>query len=264
MAKLTVHTPFNIDLDFVVAPLLKRAAAYGIDIIITAIFAFIMFSTVVDKAANYEQFLEFTNLFLVALPIYFYHLICEIMMNGQSIGKKIMGIRVVNENGNAASTSQYLLRWILSIPNLISVVIAYYLFFYPAIIISVILLAVPDIISIAISDTGKRIGDRAANTVVVEIKNKVNIENTIFKEVDTHKEYIPKFPEVMLLTDKDINSIRNLMTQKRTKELDLYVDRVSRRIEEVLKVRNTSMDAYYFFEELLIDYNYITQQKLNR
>lgn len=264
MAKLTIHTPFNIDLDFVVAPLLKRAVAYGIDILLTAIFAFTMYSTVLDQADNYEQFIEFTNLFLIVLPIYFYHLICEILMNGQSVGKKIMGIRVVNENGNAASMSQYLLRWILSIPNLLSIAIAYFLFMYPWILFSLLILAVPDIISIAISDTGKRIGDRAAGTVVVEIKNKVNIENTIFKEIDTQKEYVPKFPEVMLLTDKDINSIRNLMTQKRTKELDLYVDRVSRRIEEVLKITNNSMDPYYFFEELLTDYNYITQQKLNR
>jgi len=264
MARLTVHTPFNIDLEFAVAPIFKRGAAYGIDLLITAIFAFVMTSTVLDKASGLDDLLEASQLFLIVLPIYLYHLVCELLMNGQSLGKKIMRIRVVNESGNAASTSQFLLRWILSIPNLASVGVAYYLLTMPVVVLAVGILALPDIISMAISETGKRIGDRAANTVVIDLRYKTDIEHTIFREVGTQTDYVPKFPEVMQLTDKDINTLRNLLSQKRTSDLDLYVDRVARRIEDVLKIHNNSMDPYYFFEELLHDYNFITQQQSNR
>jgi len=263
MARLTVHTPFNIDLEFAVAPIFKRGAAYAIDLLITALFAFVVTSTLVDQASGVEELTDAAQLFLVIIPIYLYHLLCELFMNGQSFGKKLMRIRVVNESGNAASTSQFLLRWILSIPNMASVAVAYYLFVAPVSILAIAILAIPDIISMAISETGKRIGDRAANTVVIDLRYQTDIQHTIFREV-TQTDYVPKFPEVMQLTDKDINTLRNLLSQKRTSDLDLYVDRVARRIEAVLKVHNNSMDAYYFFEELLHDYNFITQQQSNR
>lgn len=264
MARLTVHTPFNIDLEFAVAPILKRGAAYAIDLLITAAYAFIISNTVISKAASLDELLDASQLFLLVLPIYGYHLACELLMNGQSLGKKIMGIRVVNESGNAAGISQFLLRWILSIPNLASVLVAYSLLYNPGMAILIGVLALPDLISMAISETGKRIGDRAANTVVIDLRYRSDIEHTIFREVATKTDYVPKFPEVMQLTDKDINTLRNLLSQKRTSDLNLYVDRVARRIEEVLNIHNNSMDAYYFFEELLHDYNFITQQQSNR
>src|SRR4029077_2127195 len=52
-------------------------------------------------------------LLFVFLPPFLYHVLLEVTMNGQSVGKKIMGMRVVNENGGKASISQFLIRWLL-------------------------------------------------------------------------------------------------------------------------------------------------------
>ena len=49
---------------------------------------------------------------LSGFPVLFYYPVMEILTNGQTIGKKIMGIRVITLEGGQASVSQYLLRWI--------------------------------------------------------------------------------------------------------------------------------------------------------
>ena len=48
---------------------------------------------------------------LRALPVLFYYPMMEILTNGQTVGKKIMGIRVITLEGGQASISQYLFRW---------------------------------------------------------------------------------------------------------------------------------------------------------
>lgn len=262
MSKIAVSTPFNIELEFSLASIPKRAAAYFIDLLICSSYLYLVILTIFQNIET-PKLLELGGMLFILIPVYFYHPLSEILMNGQSIGKKIMGIRVINEKGNAASISQYLLRWILSILNYASVAIAYYLFAIPPIIFFLFMLALPDVISIATSTTGKRIGDRAAGTVVVNTKTVMPISNTIFIEQRENTNYTPKFPEVMQLTDRDINSLRNLLAQKRSRHLDEYVTPIAERIEKALGVHNNSGDPYYFFEELLFDYNYLTQQKTN-
>lgn len=263
MAKLNVLTPFNIELEFDIAPLGKRALAYFVDVMVGVVYVLLLRLTILETAVDFEGLLDVSQFFLIVLPLFFYHFVSEMLMNGQSAGKKIVGIRVVNKNGNAASISQYLLRWILSLPNVLFAPVAGYLIWYSPWLSFVALgiLALPDIICYAVTKSGQRIGDLAANTVVVNTRHSMDIEQTIFREVSTDTGYQPKYPEVMRLTDKDINSLRNLLKQKRTKDLDTYTHRVAERIETVLKISNNSGDAYHFFEELLTDYNYYVQTK---
>lgn len=263
MAKLNVLTPFNIELEFDIAPLGKRALAYFIDVMVGVVYVLVLHLTILETAIAFEGLFDVSQFFLITLPLFFYHFFSEMLMNGQSVGKKIVGIRVVNKNGNAASISQYLLRWILSLPNIVFVpVVGYVVWLNPWLGFMMIgMMALPDTICYAVTKAGQRIGDLAGNTVVVNTKHSMDIEQTIFREVSVDTGYQPKYPQVMRLTDKDINNLRNLLQQKRTKDLDTYTLRVAQRIETVLKITNDSGDPYYFFEALLTDYNYYVQTK---
>lgn len=263
MAKLNVLTPFNIELEFDIASLGKRALAYFIDIMVGVVYVLLLHLTILETAIEIEGLFDVSQFFLVILPLFFYHFFSEMLMNGQSLGKKVIGIRVVNKNGNAASISQYLLRWILSLPNIMFVpVVGYLVWVSPWLgFVTIGILALPDAICYAVTKSGQRIGDLAANTVVVSTRHSIDIEQTIFREVSLDTGYQPKYPQVMRLTDKDINSLRNLLKQKRTKDLDTYTTRVAERIETVLQISNDSADQYHFFEELLTDYNYYVQTK---
>jgi hypothetical protein len=72
--------------------------------------------------------------------------------------------------------------------------------------------------------------------------------------------YEPVYPEVLKLTDRDINGIRNLLTGKTNADTENYMMRVAYRIEEVLNIKMNG-EPVLFLQTLLKDYNYLTQNK---
>ena len=119
MSAIKVPTTFNIDLEFEIPEFHRRLFAWIVDVIIQVIYYKIALELLSRSISAHDLFSEDAqyNLWglymMIIVPIFTYHLICEITMNGQSIGKKIMGRRVVNENGGKASFSQFLIRWFL-------------------------------------------------------------------------------------------------------------------------------------------------------
>src|SRR5690606_12148888 len=89
---------------------------------------------------------------LLYLPVLFlYNLVCETFFGGQSIGKKSMGIKVVKMNGHNPTVGDCLLRWCLRIVD-----------------IGASLGALAAIL-VSSSEKGQRLGDMAANTVVIRL-----------------------------------------------------------------------------------------------
>lgn len=113
MSLLQVNTAFNINLQFETAPFHYRLFAWLIDLVILILFLRIMFyfldySFDISNASQYGL----TEIF-VFIPFLLYHLLCELFIHGQSIGKLILGIKVVSLTGRSASASQSLLRWLM-------------------------------------------------------------------------------------------------------------------------------------------------------
>lgn len=263
MNVLQIQTPFNIELEFSLASTGKRVLAHLIDIVVGCLYVLILTLTVFDLHSSNYMGLDWLGFFVLYLPLYAYQFIAENFFHGQTIGKRLMGVKVISENGHAASTSQCVLRWMLSFGNLMFPLVAFYIVyhFYIWILILHVVICIPDIICMFINDKGKRIADLAAHTVVVNTKHKADIFETIFVPVPTQSGYTPKYPEVLKLSDRDINALNKLLQQKRTKELDEYTSKVEARIKQFLEIENISGDSYIFFEELLTDYNFLTQNR---
>jgi len=269
MALFTVTTPFNIDLEFSLAAFYKRMFAWLIDLLVILIYSYVMLFFVYGnllgiralKDETKDSLSMFLEIFTIAAPIMFYHLLFEVFMNGRSPGKYFMGIKVINMEGASATLSQLLLRWIVCFPNyfLILVIFAYEPSFFLGIAFFLGVVALPDVICIAVSKHSQRLGDLAAGTVVVDTKYKMDIEETIFIEMEGTI-YEPVYPEVLKLTDRDINGIRNLLKGKMNADAENYMLRVAYRIEEVLNVKMNG-DPHFFLQTLLKDYNYLTQTR---
>lgn len=268
MALFTVSTPFNIDLEFSLAAFHKRMFAWLIDMLLIFLYSYIMlffvYGNMSDNLESYSDRFKVQTvleLLTIAIPVMLYHLLFEIFMNGKSPGKWLLGIKVMNKEGAAASFSQLVLRWILCLPNYFLLAVIYVV--QPAYLLAVAMVlgiaALPDVISIAVSTNSQRLGDLAAGTVVVDTRYKMNIAETIYMEVDD-QDYKPLFPQVLKLSDRDINGIRNLLDGKVTRDSENYVLRVAYRIEEVLHIKMNG-DPLFFLQTLLKDYNYLTQNK---
>lgn len=269
MALFTVTTPFNIDLEFSLAAFYKRALAWLIDLLVILIYCYLIKFFIYRSLLGLKDFRTeeggtfsfILELLTIAIPVMFYHFLFEIFMNGKSPGKYFLGIKVINMEGASATFSQLLLRWIVCLPNYFLIIVVYVVepsyLFGVALVLGI--LSLPDVICIAVSKYSQRLGDLTAGTVVVDTRYKMDIGETIFIEMEG-KSYEPVYPEVLKLTDRDINGIRNLLNGKMNTENENYMLRVAYRIEEVLHVKMNG-DPLFFLQTLLKDYNYLTQNR---
>jgi len=178
-------------------------------------------------------------------------------LHGQSLGKKVLGIRVMSLEGGEPTVSQYLLRWATRFfewPLVFSTVLPGFgvliqLFF-------VGFFGVFVVIIIAISKANQRLGDLGAGTVVVDAKIRTYLHETIFLEV-SGKDYNVQFPEVMKLTDRDINTIKSILDVASRKGDHKLATSAAEKIKMHLRI-HSALSPFDFLEKVLMDYNYIS------
>ena len=263
MPSVQIATPFNLSLDFEIAEFHKRIFAYGIDLFIMVAYAWIMgnfvyadsMQTIVGERANMGW-----SIILISLPILLYPLICEVAMHGQTIGKKVLDIRVMNLHGGEPTLSQYIIRWIFRFfewPLVFGVVFPGFFIIYQ--LMGMVIPGIVVIIIVAVTQKNQRLGDLAANTVLVKTRINTSINDTIFQEVDQNN-YRVMFPQVMQLSDRDINTIKSVINNSNNKSGQDLAWRTADRVKTALKIE-TNTDAVMFLEILLQDYNYLATKE---
>lgn len=258
MPVIQIATPFNIDIEFEVAEFHKRLLAYVIDFIILFIYLLSMYALLINGFGLEYESIGFIILVLL-LPTLFYTPLAELLMGGQTVGKKMLHIKVVSLDGGEPTLGQVLLRWFLRFYEWGGII--FYLFWRsPFWGLSVLMLGgVISIIIIVLNNRSQRLGDIVAGTVVVNTKSNLTVHDTIFMQV-SQKDYQVRFPEVMRLSDRDINTIKNVIIQaERTNNYDMC-NRVAFKVQDVLKV-STDMYAIDFLEKILADYNYLATKE---
>jgi uncharacterized RDD family membrane protein YckC len=142
-----VQTPEGVDLSLPVAGPVPRALAYGLDLAIQTV-GLGSLQTVLFAAGG-SGFA--TGLYLIAgfLTYWFYPVLFEVLSHGQTPGKRIVGLRVVQENGTPIGWSASLLRNFLLVAD-----------FLP-------LLYLAGMVSMCVDASFRRLGDLAAGTLVV-------------------------------------------------------------------------------------------------
>lgn len=257
MSVITVTTPFNIDLEFRIATVGKRFLAWLIDVCVICIYYAAMVRVLLPLVGIDIAAQQAASLFLLILPVLLYQVAMEILNSGQTLGKMLTRIRVMDKSGLEASTSQYVVRWALCIGNLFIYAIPYLILSNVLFIFVFMFLYVPDAVSMVVSGKNQRLGDLAAGTMVIETKVQSDIHQTIYQAIETEA-YKPSFPQVMRLTDKDINGIRNLLATKRNShDHEVYIINVAQKIKTVLAI-TSDLPARDFLAQLLSDYNYFT------
>jgi uncharacterized RDD family membrane protein YckC len=268
MPAIKVPTSFNIDVEFEIPEFFRRLLAWLIDVLIE--FCYLMIALYIlnqiDKSLNRYDHDSSYNMNAIALlfmlPLFIYHVVMEITMNGQSIGKKAMSLKVVNENGGRASFSQFFIRWILRVSDIWIVVIVILLIFSPTqnsemnfALAGAIVFLITDVVLAIASKKGQRIGDMLARTILIRTNRRASIEETVFQEVADS--YTPVYPQIMQLSDRDINAIKNILETARKKgDMDMAVA-AGEKIKGHLKIES-SLSPFEFLEILLKDYNYLS------
>lgn len=268
MKTLQINTTQNVNINFTIASLGERLLAFAGDNVLKFGYIYI--------AINYFNLFNFDNSLndqwsiramdvLVFLPITFYSLYSEIGLNGQTIGKKLLKIKVVNIDGFKPSNTDYIMRWFL---RTIDFNIFTLLFVYiaslglsnnvPLLITLFIFGKLTGLICISLTKNNQRFGDLAANTIVISLKDNIQFSHTISENIS--KQYIPTYSQVINLSDNDARIIKDTYrVAVKSNDFSTMI-KLRNKIEQVTKIKSLEKSDAIFIDKILKDYNYYTQE----
>src|SRR6476620_8574599 len=216
MSVISITTSQNIELEYDLASLGERIVASIIDLVILVGYIILMgmFTNFSDEL-NYKYGWVYLFLFL---PVTFYSLLCETLLDGQSVGKKVMGIKVISLNGNPASFGQYLIRWLFRLVDL----------WIGSFVLAVIL--------IAVSEKHQRIGDIVAGTAVVRTRPRMALHQTLYAPV-ADINYVTNYPEVTRLGDSNMQLVKEVLINVQKSGNTTLALQTMEKIESVLNIK---------------------------
>jgi uncharacterized RDD family membrane protein YckC len=252
MLTVKLDTGFNIEVDFPISPFHRRMFSYIIDVMVMLFYWKIM-QLIFGVRLGDSDYLWLSV--LLGIPVLLYFPLMEIFTNGQTVGKKILGIRVIRLEGGQASVSQYILRWMFRTIDF--PVWIFFSIFQGALPWYSSIFVFTGIASIIISNKSQRIGDIVAGTIVIFTRSKSSWQDTVFTEIEA--DYKPRYPQVMQMSDKDINSLKMIIENVKKHNNHQLAFRIAERIKWKLNMQ-ADQDAQEFLETLLKDYNYYSSR----
>ncbi|KQC33193.1 membrane protein [Nonlabens sp. YIK11] len=238
MSNTSINTAQNVNINYHISSLGYRITGVLVDLVIMFVYIIIL-GYIEDGMSNlFDNFTTFGLSQLMFLPVAFYSLFFNIVFNGRTPGKFVVGTKVVKIDGSPATWSDYLISWMLRLVDIWVI--------SPGI----------GVMSIIFSDKNQRLGDMASDTIVIDTRKKTKISHTILEDVK--EDYEPTFLTVNMLTDKDVNEIKEiyrLAGESRDYET-LKMLRI--KVEQLLQVNSDLRDGI-FVRTVLKDYSYLTQ-----
>lgn len=240
METVRVSTSQHVDIDYPVAGLGERVAARLIDFgLFIAIFLIFLLFFSLTGLINSGRIVVIVMLLIFGAGFIFYDLICEIFMNGQSIGKRLLKIKVISLDGAQPSLGQYFIRWVFRIVDF------------------VLTSWVGALICVAVTENKQRIGDIVAGTTLIK-----TIPRTQFEHIAFHpaaEEYIPVFDTVGEMNDRDIELIHEVLnTYYKTRNADLIYQMATKVTDHLRISIPEGMNELQFLKTVIMDYNQIT------
>jgi uncharacterized RDD family membrane protein YckC len=242
MQTIRITTSQNIDIDYEVAGVGERILARLIDF---ALFIVVFLAGLIVSGAfgglSGNSVAVVVLLVIYAVLFVFYDLVCEIVLNGQSLGKRVMKIKVISLNGARPTFSQYLMRWLFRIVDF------------------TLTSQACGLIAVAVTEKHQRVGDLVAGTTLIKTQPRTQLDNLVFTPVADS--YEPVFKEAALLTDADINLIHDVLTNFLKTGNSMVVYNTAQRIREYLQVSlKPNMNSLQFLQTIIKDYSHIIAQ----
>jgi uncharacterized RDD family membrane protein YckC len=238
MDNIRIQTSQNVDIEYELASIGDRILATLLDYLFFLAYFFLIL--LIAALTKYRMFESWAIISILLLPILLYDLLCEVFFQGKSFGKMIMKIKVVKLDGTQAGFGAYVLRWLLRIID------------------TRVLGGAIALLAILINGKGQRIGDMAAGTTVIKMKQKVYLNDTILNGVKP--DYTLVFPEVAKLSDNDIAIIKDVMRISIQSNNFEAINKLALKTKEAMAI-TTNVPAAQFLATVVQDYSYYNFDK---
>ena len=231
--KIQIETTQNVPIEYEIGSIGDRILAYLIDVIISGAYVLLMW-LLLDKTGLLDDTL---NVVLISIPFLLYEPVCEVLLNGQTIGKKARKLRVISLTGRQATLSAYLLRWLL---RPVDIWVG-----QGGVALSVLIL----------NGKGQRLGDLLANTCVISTAAEGSSTKEFFPSVE--EDYTPSYPEVSGLTDQDISLVKEVVVIYKNNRMWQPVQQLSVNLQRQLNIQ-TEEAPLYFLRTVIKDHHHLT------
>lgn len=236
MSELQINTTQNVKIKFEASGAGERLLAFIIDSAIKMGYLLLL-NGVFDVFEGMDEWSQIGINTVLSFPVIFYTLALEAMLEGQTIGKRALKIKVVKIDGYQSSLSDYVVRWFFRIVDVYIFGLGFFI--------------------MAFSKKGQRLGDMAAGTAVISLKDKVNINHTILENLKD--DYKPSYPSVIKLSDNDARIIKETFNNARSVKDYKTLIKLRSKIMEVAEIKSHQGTDIEFIDTVLKDYNYYTQ-----
>lgn len=243
MTSSNITTNQFVRIDQTPASIAERVIARIIDMVIAGIIGtatmYIYFFELDYETKNQLNYLFF---FLIILPLWLYDFLWETFNEGQSPGKYVMKIRVVNKDGSRPTIGSFFMRWLLSTID--------------------VGLSGIGLLFILLTKNAQRLGDLAAGTMVIKQVNLDKIHVSLDEFYYAKKDYRPVYEEAKNLSQAQIEVIEKAVyggNGEHENQIATLADKVAKflGIEDKLKAsiqKGNSKEK--FLATILHDYNY--------
>jgi uncharacterized RDD family membrane protein YckC len=230
-----IQTSQNVAVEYELASIGDRILAQFIDYAVYlawALFWGLLLFKILHTSGGSEG--VFYGILFIALPIVICPLVSEYFMDGQTLGKRALNIKVVSLDGSKPTLGAYVLRWVL-------------------IVIDSLFYWLVGIITVAANGKGQRLGDLAAGTTVVKMQKKVSLQDVIYRELPEN--YRVTYPEVSHLNDADIATVRQVLLKHNSELVYLAADQINNKLD-----LGGYTDAELFLKTVVNDYSYLVNK----
>ncbi len=252
MKSIEITTTQNVTIEYELAGLRDRILSQLIDLMI--IFAIGLALYLVLLIAFHEEFFPDNGtgntkswIILSLLPMLTftaYHFLSELFMDGQTVGKKAVGIKVIKLSGTEPTASDFMLRALFHIIDS----------FLSSFVLGSML--------ISSTDKGQRLGDLAANTAVIKVKFNMRFRLEDILKINSIEDYEPKFPDVRQFSEKDMLLIKTIVARNRIYNNPSHNEVVQKLVKDLmlkLDIREYPEKPILFLKTLIKDYIVLTR-----
>ena len=243
MKSIEIKTTQNVLLEYELASLRDRILAFILDLVCIgvglAIISIVFFSVFgVDGVVG-----TVVSILLICFFL-FYSLAFEVFNNGQSLGKKVLRIKVIKTNGEKAVFYDYAGRWIFRMIDI---------YFSRGAIAAML---------IASSAKAQRIGDIVSTTTVIKLVPSVNLYLEDILRIQSRENYQPVYSMVKHLSEKDVLLIKSTLDRYKKYNNDAHeeaLDQLAARLKQILEIKDAMPSNTAFLQTIINDYIVLTR-----
>ncbi|MEM1215191.1 MAG: RDD family protein [Bacteroidota bacterium] len=244
MQTVDLQTGQNVTITYELATLGERLLALLLDLLIF-FGGFYLLMVVLDGVFGITT--AYGGIIFVVLPLIvflFGQFLCELYLNGQTVGKRALRIQVVRLDGEQPTAGDYLLRSMFYFVDLFSSG------------------GVLGALLISVGPRKQRIGDLTAGTNVIRVEATEKFLLSDIQKISSLENYEPQYPQVRQFTEADMLLIKTALTRAMRYNNDNYrtlLRELAQRLAQQLEITHQPLSPAEFLKVLLKDYIVLTR-----